>query len=286
MKYNNRGEFSRKNSTAYKASHKNKWIDEICNHMVIINKPNDYWTKEKCHEEALKYETKSEFSKNSPSAYVKSGASGWKDDICQHMKTNGNKYKRCIYSVEFSDNSVYIGLTYNFDKRCEQHLKDINSTVYKHYIHIGVKPKMLKLTDYLPVDNASKQESIEMNYYLSNGWNILNKAKCGNVGGKSIKWTKEKCKEEALKFNHRIDFKRGSMAYKSASNNKWLDDICEHMTELIKKPGYWTKEICLEESKKYMKIDYFKKYSSGAFNASYKNGWLDEFYPKNIVNRK
>lgn len=56
------------------------------------------------------------------------------------------------------------------------------------------------------------------------------------------------------------------------------------MSELHKKPGYWTMELCLEESKKYTKKDYFKKYSSGAFNASYKNGWLDKFYPKKINN--
>ena len=38
------------------------------------------------------------------------------------------------------------------------------------------------------------------------------------------------------------------------------------MTELIKKPGYWTKEICLEESKKYMKRDYFKKVGTIGYN--------------------
>ena len=34
-----------------------------------MRKPCNYWTKEKCHEEALKYNTKNEFDKNS-SAYA------------------------------------------------------------------------------------------------------------------------------------------------------------------------------------------------------------------------
>ena len=38
---------------------------------------------------------------------------------------------RCIYAVEFPDNSVYIGLTYNFENRKKQHLTNSKSTVYK-----------------------------------------------------------------------------------------------------------------------------------------------------------
>ena len=46
----------------------NGWLDELCPHMKT-KKPNGYWTKERCAEEALKYETKSEFQKNSGGAY-------------------------------------------------------------------------------------------------------------------------------------------------------------------------------------------------------------------------
>lgn len=43
-------------------------------------------------------------------------------------------------------------------------------------------------------------------------------------------WTFEKCKEAALKYNSRNDFRkkcRGS--YHSATKNEWLDEICSHM---------------------------------------------------------
>jgi hypothetical protein len=68
----------------------------------------------------------------------------------------------------------------------------------------------------------------------------------------NYKWSKEKCQEEALKYNHKIDFKKNSKgAYPSALKNGWLNEICSHMIEIRKPKGYWTLEKCKEESLKY-----------------------------------
>jgi len=49
----------------------------------------------------------------------------------------------------------------------------------------------------------------------------------------------------------------------------------------IKPSGYWDiKENCLQESLKYKTRGEFKKGTSGAYNSSSRNGWLDEFFPK------
>jgi len=50
-----------------------------------IRKPTGYWTKERCHDEALKYNTRNEFKKNSTS-YQRAIANNWLNDICSHMK--------------------------------------------------------------------------------------------------------------------------------------------------------------------------------------------------------
>ena len=42
----------------------------------------------------------------------------------------------------------------------------------------------------------------------------------------------------------------------------------------------WTHEKCKEEAKKYFSRKEFKKESSGAYDAAYRNKWLDEFFPK------
>ena len=53
--------------------------------MIKVRNNDDYWTKEKCKEEALKYKTRSEFYKNCISGYSRSYKSKWIDDVCSHM---------------------------------------------------------------------------------------------------------------------------------------------------------------------------------------------------------
>lgn len=55
LKYKSRYEFEKNSGSACKAARKNKWMNEICSHMLYKIKPNNYWTKEKCYEEYLKY---------------------------------------------------------------------------------------------------------------------------------------------------------------------------------------------------------------------------------------
>ena len=57
-----------------------------------------------------KNKTRSEYRDNSYS-YRIALKNEWLDDICSHMKVIGNLHKRCIYVFEFSDKSVYVGLT-------------------------------------------------------------------------------------------------------------------------------------------------------------------------------
>lgn len=85
LKYISRKDFALGSPGAYQAARKNQWRDEICSHMVIKQKPNGYWTKENCRQEALKYKTKKEFKEKNSSAYSIAGRNGWIDEICNHM---------------------------------------------------------------------------------------------------------------------------------------------------------------------------------------------------------
>ena len=49
------------------------------------SKPNGYWTKERCQEESLKYNTRTEYKTNNGSSYRKALKKGWLDEICEHM---------------------------------------------------------------------------------------------------------------------------------------------------------------------------------------------------------
>ena len=53
-------------------------------------------------------------------------------------------------------------------------------------------------------------------------------------------WNKERCAEEALKCETRLELKiKNNSVYEKARKFRWLDDICQHMP-LVK--GVWPKE--------------------------------------------
>jgi predicted GIY-YIG superfamily endonuclease len=227
LKYKTRGEFCKNSPSAYNASIKNNWIDEICTHMSFIKHQKEYWTQENCHEEALKYTSRSDFSKNSSSSYSKAHEMKWLDNICSHMTHKGNKYKRCIYVYEFTDLNAYVGLTFDINKRNQQHQK--RGPVFNHMKNTGLEPVLKKLTDYIDVSDAKSEEDIFIKKYIENGYKLLNNAKAGACGGGSRKWTKEKCKSEALIYNNIKEYRKNSLSYRAATRNKWLDEICSHM---------------------------------------------------------
>lgn len=47
----------------------------------------------------------------------------------------------------------------------------------------------------------------------------------------------------------------------------------------------WTYEACKIEASKYKTKKEFRKMCACAHEASYRNGWLDEFYPKHTAHR-
>jgi hypothetical protein len=279
-KYKTRSEFQKNCGGAYSSAHSNGWLDEICKDMIEGKKPNGYWTKKNCAKEVYKYKTRSEFQKNSKSAWGSARRNGWLDEICKDMDVVGNKTMRCIYVFEFEDNYVYVGLTYNFKVRYNEHMSNLDGVVYKHIEKTGLTPKYIQLTDYLIEEEARIQEGIWEGIYRSNGWNILNIAKTGSLGGTVLKWDYETCKEETSKYKTRYKLQKNNPSlYSTLYRNGWLD---EFLGKSKRKPiGYWTYEKCNEEALKYITISEFQKNSSSAYNTSRKNNWLDEFFPKN-----
>ena len=88
----------------------------------------------------------------------------------------------------------------------------------------------------------------------------------------------ENCKEDAVEYKTRSDFKKGNRgAYKACWRNGWLDEVCSHMEQIRKPDGYWeVKENCKEESLKYKTRSEFCEGNRGAYKACRRNGWMDE----------
>jgi len=274
LKYSSRKEFSNNSRTAYTISLRKGWIDEVCSNMD--KKPFFYWTKEKCKEEALKYKTRTEFKKYSYQAYKYSRRNIWFDDVCNHMPKVGNLYKRCIYAFEFSDMSVYVGLTYNIEKRTKSHYKNVNSQVNKHIKKIKEYPNLVKLCDYIDVDLAKLKEHEYIEYYRNKNWFILNKQKAGNIGYNKQKINLDFYSKEISKFKTLKEFRvKNSTMYKNIRRFNY-DYLLENLHRENKPRGFYTKELCLEQSLKYKsRIDFFKK-DPNVYNAAVRKKWINE----------
>lgn len=188
----------------------------------------------------------------------------------------GDRHNKCIYAYKFSDNSIYIGLTYDLDERIKSRKKSNNDAVIIHINKTGLKPEIIQLTNYINVDKAASLEEEYRLKFINDGWNVLNRAKGGSIGGNELYWTYERCKEIALKYSTRNDFAinhRG--AYQAAFQNGWLNDIFSHIIENKKPCGYWTYERCKEEALKYNTKIEFKKNSSSAYSRAQKLDWLE-----------
>ena len=88
-------------------------------------------------------------------------------------------------------------------------------------------------------------------------------------------WTKEKCKEEALKYNIRSEFAKNSKgAYESSRKNGWSEDICSHMIKIVE--DKWTKERCIGVVEKCHSIRDFREIYNSAYQSCIRNKWIGE----------
>ena len=91
IKYTKRSAFQKGSKTAYNTAQRKNLLDIICKHMEAFNingdrNPNFKWSLDILKQEALKYNSKSEFKDKNPKAYHAAWYSDVLDEICSHMK--------------------------------------------------------------------------------------------------------------------------------------------------------------------------------------------------------
>lgn len=86
LEYNRRTNWMQKRPLAYKTARNNNWLEECTEHMEKLKNPQSYWTKEKCIESALKFNTKRDWSYSENPAYAAACKYNWLTDCTAHMK--------------------------------------------------------------------------------------------------------------------------------------------------------------------------------------------------------
>lgn len=277
LTYQNRTEMYKNECSCFIKIYKSGWDKELFSHMPYLKKHN-YWEKEVCIEESLKYDNLRDFKKGCPSALVTMRKNGWLSEV-KHFKPLGNLYKRYIYSIEFSDKSVYVGLSYDIYKRLRQHILN-EGTVSKHIKNSSnLTYKLKKLSEEtLEISEAQKEERFWITKYEELGWSVINKNKGGAIGSKIRKWNLNTLTEVALKYSSIKEFRsEDSSAYSSAKSLKLLDEICKHMKRKDMKPsGYWTFDKCKECALSCLTRKEFYLEHGSAYSKALKMGWIND----------
>lgn len=136
----------------------------------------------------------------------------------------GCHMSRVVYVIlNYDSGQAYAGLTKRFVDRMIHHRQ------HKPTLFLG-RHEVLKT---VPMTDATAQrfEARAVHFLKSIGFQTVNVAKAGGLGGPILHWTKERCSQEALKYTARSDFARTATgAYYAAQRKGWLDDVCRHMT--------------------------------------------------------
>jgi predicted GIY-YIG superfamily endonuclease len=217
---------------------KNGWEDELTSHMIKDIRLPGYWTYEKCVEESLKYIRKSDFLKYSPLVAKAARSHGWYEEITKHMSMTRSywtywTYERCKeealkYKTKTEFNVKAPGAVMSARKNgwhdeITSHMINVNL----YWTYERCKEEALKYKTITEFINGSRGA---YNSVYINGWSNV----CSHmIDGRTIRrcyWTYERCKEEALKYKTRWEFKkRKSGAYNAAHLNGWFNEICSHM---------------------------------------------------------
>ena len=163
---------------------------------------------------------------------------GWGDEMISHLSLTGEHIPRLVYLYQFTDNSIYVGITNNRNSRKGSHLK--SGPVHDHIKKTGLTPLYSEFTEYIDALEARKLEGWYVDQYKLQGYNVLNTAKPGGLGGSTIKWTFEECERVSQEVSSRSELqKKYSGAYKSCKINGWLDQLLPLITVKKKRFNIW-----------------------------------------------
>ncbi len=90
-------------------------------------------------------------------------------------------------------------------------------------------------------------------------------------------WTLEACKEDALKYKTKDDWRDNSSgAFSIAHKRGWFKECCAHMTSNRVSYNFWTKEECVKNALKFSTKTEWKKSKNSSYSKALKNGWMEE----------
>jgi hypothetical protein len=229
--------FVRAYGAAYASANKHGWLDEVRASLKPRTlMPSEYWTKERCLEDAQKYKVKKDWAAQSEVSYKIADRNGWLTESCKHMDDAVRKAED--WTLEICMESAK-----RFDTRTQwqkghyqaYHFARINGWADECCAHMTRKQKPMRYwTKERCLEDAQKYQSVKE-------WRLSSP---GAVG--------------------------------AAGKGGWLDECQAHMSRGCVPDGYWTKERVLAEARKYQTKKEWREGASASQGAAYGNGWMIE----------
>jgi predicted GIY-YIG superfamily endonuclease len=228
------------------------------------------YTVEKILSAAALCSSKKEFRSNFNGEYQAAHRLKIMDQASAHMSPLGNMAKRWNYSILFDDGSVYVGLSFDVNKRIKSHSlghligDKMSENSYTVFTHGGLKSEV----------DASIDEILLVEHLRASGYKVLNKIKAGGVGGYFKKWTTEKIKKAAMSCSSTMEFsKKFRGAYVAASKRgmlkagefDFLRDNKRHLNEDI-----------FKIAKRFKTRISFQKQSRKEYDIAWRRGILEQ----------
>lgn len=280
-KYNRSVDFKKDNPVLYNKLIRRGLLSQVTS--TFPERKKDKWSYEELKDLMSKYETKRDFRKDNEGAYTAALQSPHWRDLTSHMRTLGNVKKRLVYVYEFPEfRSVYVGLTGDEKRRKHQHKTEEDSALYRYMQkHPGVEPiYKLKSLGYIDAQEASKMETKVEDHYREQGWQLLNIAKTGGLGGRMPIYSDDFVRDIAKNYTILKDFWKDHKKMLSTiiKHNKPLyDEVTSHMQKNVGRNAVkYTLEDIMDIASNYDNISEFRKDHPNLYYVIVKRGIIQQ----------
>ena len=286
-KYTSKKQFKKGNNQAYTLALKNKWLDE----MPWLSRHT--WIKEKVFEESRKYSSRGEFKKGNSSAYDTARKNNWLQEMT--WLTYIDKHPPGYWTKEkvFKESKKYKG-RYEFQRK--------NRKAYRVALKNGWLDEMTWLKNFKDLDKDrvdciyvykfEKQKTIYIGRTVNKSYRNSRHHKDKDDPVKKfvestsdVEWIDMEVIEDNLTLREGQEKEAYWIEYYKNEGWNLLNSAKPGSLGSIGS-GKWYYESCKNEASKYKDRTSFYRGASGAYAASKKKGWLDEFFPNIFSNKR
>lgn len=245
------------------------WVPKFCA-KKYLRLPDAYFVND-----AKKYSTRKEWIDGADSTYqhVHNHRRHLLEECCAHMRKNVGPLARGyqVYAYEFSDNSAYVGITCNPERRHKDH--SARGPVYRKASQ-GIVFTLKVLADSLPPSEAASREVSSIKHYADTGWSILNTKDGGSLGQITFKHSYDALLLASKEYSSRTAWNNANSGeYQAACLRRWIDRISEE-NGWPKHATHWTYQECLASAKVYESSTAWTLHDKRAYLSAWRNGWL------------